>query len=373
MSRVYHWDGLRGLAATLVVLHHLMIGFYPSTYTLNPASVHTGNNFEFILHNSPIGIVINGGFAVALFLLLSGYVINYSQSSISSLTTILKSIAKRFFRFFPPLLAVNLIAWLVITFGWSFNLRAATLTGSDWWLGQMWQMSPNLISAFNQSWLSLFAMFPLNHAYNSSAWTMQYFFLGPIALSTFLFFTKKLPKRNLILAISMIFFLKNHYWLIILGYLLAQVDLTKLKLPQKLIQFILLLCLLLFANYPQVYSTALVLPYSWLPVLKFAHTSEFYHSLAAISLMLLVSSNQFLQQLLSGRLFRFLGTISFSLYLSHLLIINSLTSFLFLSLYQVYPYSLAFIISLGLSLVVIFILAKLIYSFVEKPFSKMIK
>jgi len=235
----------------------------------------------------------------------------------------------------------------------------------------MWQMSPNLLNAFNQSWQSLFIMFPLNQAYNSSAWTMQYFFLGPIILSVFLFLTKTLPKRNLVLAFSMLFFLKNHYWLIILGYLLGQIDLKRIKLPKSLIQIVLSICFIFFANYPQAYNTALIPPFSWLPVIKFAHTTEFYHAIAAVSLILLISSNQFLQKILSGKLFSFLGTISFSLYLSHLLIINTLTSFLFLQFFGVTTYSQAFIGSVGLSLLVIFFLAWLLYYLVEKPASRL--
>jgi peptidoglycan/LPS O-acetylase OafA/YrhL len=124
---------------------------------------------------------------------------------------------------------------------------------------------------------------------------------------------------------------------------------------------------LFLGNYPQYYSTAVDSSwYGWLPALSFAHTSSFYHGIAAICLLLLIHTTSMAQKIFSARLWLFLGKISFSLYLFHILVINTLTSWLFIQFLSVYPYGVSVFLSTLLSLPVILAGSLIIFNLTEK-------
>lgn len=366
-KRIDYLDGLRGAAAVLVVIHHLMIGFYPSTYTVDPSTLHTTGAVEYISHNTPLGIGINGGFAVAIFLVLSGYVVGLATKPVTSFGKVYQSVIKRFFRFFLPILATDVIAYGLIMWGWHWNREAAAVSGSSWWLGQMWQMKPSLIEAIQQAGGSLFQAFPLDQVYNSSVWTMPYFFLGPVGLWLVVFLCRPRWLKNGVLMLLLVMLLKTHYWPIILGYFLGRVIKTEIRLNPGL-QVSLLLITVLLGNYPQAYDTAqFAWLYSRLPILAMTHTSLFYQTIAAGSLLLLVGANQSAKKLLGSSQLVYLGQISFSIYLWHILVINSITSGIVWKLSQTLPYGVAVCGGILLSIPVIWWGSDRLYRWAERP------
>ncbi|OYW75825.1 MAG: hypothetical protein B7Z37_11575 [Verrucomicrobia bacterium 12-59-8] len=71
--RYEHLDGLRGLAASAVVLAHFVSALYPHGTTGGAAPLHGGWEQAFLY--PPLGLLVAGHFAVCLFFLLSGYVL----------------------------------------------------------------------------------------------------------------------------------------------------------------------------------------------------------------------------------------------------------------------------------------------------------
>src|SRR5690348_5116309 len=79
-SRVTYLDGLRGIAALVVVLNHYAWSFYPAIFTRSIEELHSKTKIESFIYNSynsPLGIVLNGTFAVCLFLVLSGFLVSF--------------------------------------------------------------------------------------------------------------------------------------------------------------------------------------------------------------------------------------------------------------------------------------------------------
>lgn len=366
--RLEFLDGLRGIAAAIVVVHHLMIGFFPTSYTLDVNTSHLANNGERVLHNTPLGLGINGGFAVGIFLILSGYVVGLNEKEVSWVR-LLEQALKRFARFFFPILATHAVVWAVLKTELDLNQAAAALTESWWWLGTQWQnINTSVGEMFGQAFLSLFKSYPLDQVYNSSTWTMPFFFLGPLSLLGVNFLIRNRLRRRLVIGLLLLVTLKTHYWPIYLGYFLAKVLPLVNWAKIKKISWVGLPILLVLANYPQAYDTANdSVVYSLLPVLSFTHTSTFYHVVAAILLLIMVYSSDLLKRILSSRLAQFLGRISFSLYLFHILVINTLTSGLFVWFRQGLNYELAFFVAAGLSLPVIIIGSWCLYRYVELP------
>jgi peptidoglycan/LPS O-acetylase OafA/YrhL len=355
VRRIDYLDGLRGMAALIVVFYHLMLGFYRASHYP-----------ESLLHTFPLQLLVNGNFAVVVFLLLSGYVIGLKDST-PSLSTVVETIVKRFFRFVMPILATHLVVVVVLSLGWYWNREAAEITLSDSWLGMMWQIEPSVIDATSQAILSVFRGFSRDIVYNSSIWTMPFFFLGPLGLMSFLFLVRPAMLRIGLLGLGIVLLIKTYYWPILFGYLLARLFRNRSSYPAW-IHGLLLAAFVVFGNYPYSVSIAQTTPfYRWLPTVSFMNTTTLYQVLGVAALLLLLASWTRLQQLFSGQWILFLGTISFSLYLFHVLIINTVTSGLFLILYAITDYKTAFGISLLASLPLIMAGSVLLYRYAEVP------
>jgi peptidoglycan/LPS O-acetylase OafA/YrhL len=100
-SRLHALDGLRGLAAVVVVASHVF------DYNSVPA------NLMSLLLLSPLGLLVNGAGAVHLFFVLSGYVLALSLSRDARPGRLARFYVRRWFRIHPPYVAAVLFAWLV--------------------------------------------------------------------------------------------------------------------------------------------------------------------------------------------------------------------------------------------------------------------
>ena len=112
--------------------------------------------------------------------------------------------------------------------------------------------------------------------------------------------------------------------------------------------------------------------YGWvaaIPVLTDKQRAFMLMVLGAACLLTLLVHSRRMQAVFSGPLCRYLGAVSFSLYLTHIGILLSLTPPLFLLLYEAMPghYHLAAWLSLALTLPVMFTVATLTYHYVERP------
>jgi peptidoglycan/LPS O-acetylase OafA/YrhL len=367
MARITYLDGLRGAAALMVVVHHFALSFYPGLYWPDPSQMHTGNQIEGMIHGTPLSIVTNGGLAVAVFLVMSGYVLmmHFVKKGVVGEALAQFSVS-RFMRFFGLLLSVNLLAFLIILAGGGFNQQAGALTGSGW-LASQWQLIPSLITALTQSVTTMFYMYPIGAVYNSSAWTMPLFFLGGLLVALLYLVTYPLRWKWVIYALVLVILLRGNYYLLVVGMMLYEFGKVSRKwMTHPVAEGILLLTLIYFGGYPYFPSTAAVSEwYAWLPSLSFTYTSTFYHGMAAVALMLLVMYSGWVQRLFSWKVLSYFGSRSFSLYVLHVVLILSLSSWLFLRLIPTLPYSQAVGGAAGASLVVIFGLAELLFRGVE--------
>ena len=99
MGRIDSLDGLRGLAALVVVLRHTMNAI------AIPDAVQRG------ILQSPLAIVLNSEGAVQLFFVLSGYVLAASLERGRRAIEVAQFYVRRVFRIHPPYVVALLVAW----------------------------------------------------------------------------------------------------------------------------------------------------------------------------------------------------------------------------------------------------------------------
>ena len=68
MRKISYLDGLRGLAAFVVVFHHFIYAFYPALFLGSNAQLHLKGGEEAFLSGSVFNLLYNGNFAVCVFL-----------------------------------------------------------------------------------------------------------------------------------------------------------------------------------------------------------------------------------------------------------------------------------------------------------------
>jgi peptidoglycan/LPS O-acetylase OafA/YrhL len=103
--RIRSLDGMRGIAAVSVAIFHFLCAFAPQAlpeFDRNP----------WPLSDTPLAILYNGGFAVSVFFVLSGYVISVSAKS--SDTSLFARFLDRYSRLALPALASVLLTWSLL-------------------------------------------------------------------------------------------------------------------------------------------------------------------------------------------------------------------------------------------------------------------
>jgi len=157
VQRAEQLDAVRGIAAVIVAVFHFLRAFMPE-------SLRGGWN--------PLSFLWNGHFAVYVFFALSGYLFFEKLHGASPRTAAL-AMVRRYFRLTLPALAVCLIAWMLHCAGWFHNAAAAAQTGSDW-LGRWYQFGPSLGLAIGEPLVGMYVAFDPLRSYNPNLWTIRY-------------------------------------------------------------------------------------------------------------------------------------------------------------------------------------------------------
>jgi peptidoglycan/LPS O-acetylase OafA/YrhL len=175
--RITSLDALRGIAALVVLACHLQHSFFPGLYR------HLKADQEGTMALVPATFLLNGGAAVTLFFVLSGFVLTQRFFESGKILDIPDSILKRWPRLAGPVILVSLISGFLIGFGLYRNLPVAALNGS-WWLKESFNWSPrgyaDVINALNQGAVGTFLGGVCD--YNGAFWTMHFEFVGSIAV-----------------------------------------------------------------------------------------------------------------------------------------------------------------------------------------------
>ncbi|MGD0277438.1 MAG: acyltransferase family protein, partial [Syntrophales bacterium] len=129
--RITYVDGMRGLAAIVVLSSHVIGAFYPVLIPIPqvlPVPLQDLANQSLLIKIiifTPLTIFYNGFSAVTLFLLLSGYVIYNSCVYNKDKTHLTPSVFKRYFRLTIPTLFSCLLSYSLLKFSLFANFNAS--------------------------------------------------------------------------------------------------------------------------------------------------------------------------------------------------------------------------------------------------------
>lgn len=184
-ARIAAFDGLRGVAAAIVVLFHYLCLLHPSLTPSMSEQVHW-------LADTPLHVLWNGRFSVAVFFVLSGFVM--AAAAERRRNALIANSITRYLRLALPVTASCLLAWGWLTaFPDSAQSMKDTIAAPSRWLAFTYQepilppwyavadgMAANFVRGYSR--------------FNNVLWTMQIELLGSLAIFLLYAFTQGLAR-----------------------------------------------------------------------------------------------------------------------------------------------------------------------------------
>jgi peptidoglycan/LPS O-acetylase OafA/YrhL len=369
-KKLIYLEGIRGVAAIMVVIHHYFLAFYPAQASGNPSQAHS-LTVELWYYHSPFIFLTNGLYFVFIFFVLSGFVLSRAFLSTSTLSSIQSAFVRRFPRLYLPVAVSLIIAFVLIKCSLNYNAQLSQVTGSKW---LVFYNGSSSIWVFLKT-LAFRAMFLTDNSYNTVLWTISAELYGSLLVFGLLALTHNLKNTIYIfLIIFFIFFLteKFEYCEFILGMMLNYTN--KIRLPtgnlRRLVVILALLTGLFLGGFPNVnYLTSPTLKgtiYQFFDHNALIKRSAMINGMGAFLIIMAVMKSITLQKVFSVRILQHLGNVSFSMYLIHILVLQSFSAYLFLKLRVVIGYNLAFVADALLSIAIIGILSYIMTIYVDQ-------
>jgi peptidoglycan/LPS O-acetylase OafA/YrhL len=313
-------EGLRGLASITVLIWHLILGFYPEMlgdYGRAVSGSGIRGHFWFGL--------VYGSAAVALFFVLSGYVLTLKFfRSGGDLIILRRAAIKRWPRLAGPVLLAVLLSWMIGSLGFYQYVEGAAITKSQWLAGFANAVSQRgfegrtFLDALSQG---AFLTFLRGDSYfNTNIWTMRIEFLGSLISYGMAPLLIGLGTAASAFAIFVVIMLCHYGNLILVGFPVGvAMALVRARNPDWELGLPAAVTALLVAVYLFGYSGLAVHDYAWL-----GRFHEIYaHCIAAILAIGAIELCPAVNRCFSTRFSRYIGNASFPLYLVHLPVLCS--------------------------------------------------
>ena len=351
--RIDKLDGLRGFCSLMVVLYHYPQSFLP----------------DFIFSNS---FIRESWSFVDFFFVLSGFVISYNYSTLSSSNDFWLYIKKRFIRLYPLLLFTTIVFFL-------FKLL------SDNFFADLVN-SPKGIKLYLIDCLNTLLMLNSTPAFgemskylgmNHPSWSVSAEFISYVlfGLTSLFFFNKKqlylLVVTGLCVVVYVIkeqFDVSNYTWFFLRGIIGFNMG-----------------CVVYWA-YNKKFSVKnnleITLPFLIVVVFHVFHNYEFSFKehlnlifkplLFSFIILVLLKTNHYFSKFLESKPLKFLGKISYSIYLNHILLLLALPRITF-NFFGLHQSSYSELLVLLLTLVVVILYSTLTFTYIESSFARTLK
>lgn len=342
-NRTEYIDGIRGWAALVVVFFH---AFWEIFGVYHPA------------FRSPLTyFILNGELAVYIFFILSGDALSLPYFHSGKKAAINKLLVKRYFRLTTPIVISCSLTYVLMKLSITYNVEASRIVHREDWLGQFIPFDASMFSLIKYSLMDVYVNHSLQNSYNPFLWTMSIEICGSMLVFLFLYVEDELKRSVYVCAAIAIFLFLcgTFYSLFFIGLLFSYLRrngvLRRFEISRQW----------------QVLSAFLLLGTVLLDTLLRQHgSSKYLNILISALLVACFYSNVFLRKLMCSKLSKFLGEISFPLYLVHFAVIISPTSRLIVLYGERGELTSRVIWCIALGTVIVSVLLAVLFRVVEK-------
>ncbi len=328
-GKLIELEALRGVAAMIVLFHHFLLVIAPRLH---------GRNFPddpIALVRTPLFALVNGTAAVAVFFVLSGFVLTFRAMENRDRSQLLVGALKRWPRLIPLVATVNVLSAIFLMLG---------LYQDRTWFGTSAFKQGTGISVIRSALAEgMFSTFFDGSAnFNSALWTMHYELFGNFAAyatALVLIFQKSFARAMAIGAIVILLTATMtgkggfYYAMPIAGVLVARIYVERntiasalnfmnpWRVPIALGAASLAVVLCGYDGYSKPVGF-----YAFMARFEWSDTEPLLHGIAAVAILVLVLFCDPLRRSLAGPTAALLGRLSFPIYLVHLPILLGLVS-----------------------------------------------
>jgi peptidoglycan/LPS O-acetylase OafA/YrhL len=363
-------EGLRGLAAVSVVVYHFVVLFYPALRSGNETLAHT--SFEDNIYGTPLTLLFAGTFAVAIFFVLSGFVLSIGFFQTRDENIVKKLAVGRYLRLMLPALASTLIAFLLISFGAHTLTKTAGEISGSVELSNKWSTD---ISVFEATRTGVLDIFVNENAIllNGVLWTMYIEFLGSFLVFGFLILFAKSNYRWIVYGLLSIVTFGTWFLAFVIGMMIADAYAQGLlhKIKKSIFVPVSILVVLFMGSYPKN-TSGTIYEYMKLDALDINYRL-LYLTIAASLVVLLVLLSKRLRTWLQRPKVSILGRYTFSLYLTHLFVIFTVSCAIIINLHQVIGYNQSVLLAALISLPVFWLVTVAFERYIDAPSIKLAK
>lgn len=364
VNKILSLESLRGVAAFTVVIDHFFRTFYPGTFVSGQVQ---HSQYEWFVSNTPLFMFVNGSFAVMIFFVLSGFVLSYGY--FLKKFDLISAVVKRYFRLTPIVFASIMLAFILLRLGLFFNSQAGLMPFS-------WKVPDvSLLSALWDGLIGSYILQPNDTSLNSPLWTIYYELIGSVLVYAILSLLSGDSRRKWIYPFLVVIFLGTYYVGFVIGLILADIYCHKNEIYQKIAnlsafyKISMLLFAIWLASFPPL-RTKLDISTIHAPLLfldNFGLNQNIVLALGAIIIIVLLLTSKRLKKLFELRPLVYLGSISYSLYATHIIVMGSIACFTFWKLHDKLPYNLTAAVVFIVYVISSLLVAAVFRKYVDKP------
>jgi peptidoglycan/LPS O-acetylase OafA/YrhL len=314
--RAFEIDGIRGWASLIVLLFH---AFREMLKIAIPA-----------VDSPMLAPLFASDLAVSVFFVLSGDALSLGFFNSSQFGAIDRLVVRRYFRLTVPILMSCLVTLVIMKAGLDYHAEAAQILGRQDWLGGFLTFSPSLYECLKYSLIKVYVAHTTGGSYNPFLWTMSIEMVGSMLVFLACYVWPRLKRSELvcIYLIVGLTMLGSFFALFFAGILFSswrQRGVFERLLTSRIHQYTALaavvLCTFVYIVAGSRAASHEVLHRLMIPVLS-------------MTLVFCAYSQRGLKMFFSNGLSRFLGVISFPVYLLQFQVLISLMSWLVVRQYE---------------------------------------
>lgn len=370
--------GLRGFAALMVVTNHMWRVFYPSMITGKISTVHLPY-FELLYHSSPFMVITSGFYRVSIFFILSGYILSKNYCETNNGENLISSSIKRFPRLFIPVACSVILSYIFLRLSLYRTQELGLLTKSTWVLYQT--PNPSFINFIKVILYKV--MFFGDISYNISLWTINPELKGSIILFIVLGITHNMKRKPAIFFSVLCFFVLIHRYefaAMFLGLLLNFK--TGLRIDNLYLRWVCLLSIFslgfCFGGFPVFGIIDNDPGFIGTVYERFQSPWAIIHGgiiivFGAFLTIFTIMSSHRIKSFLAIKPLMWMGKHSVSIFVLHMIIVNSFSAYFFIVLSKYLTYNTAFLIIYILTVSLVFVISIFFTKYIDTPSVKFAK
>ncbi|CAK0776594.1 putative Acyltransferase family protein [uncultured Gammaproteobacteria bacterium] len=265
----------------------------------------------------------NGPLAVYVFFVLSGFALSTSFFVTGDQGVVVASALRRYMRLTVPIFMSSILAFCLLKAGLMFNAPAGNLAASGDWLNVHYQFMPTLFGLIEFSFYDVYFAAGNSISYNAVLWTMPLELFGSMLVFAILYVVGNLKWRYVVYGLACLILARFNSHLIAFVFGVIFADIYQSPALQRF------RTTRLAAGFALVMVSGAFLMATWLGV-WFTEPPEM-SSIAALLVLAVVICRP-LADVFETNVSRFMGRISFPIYLIHLIVICSFSSWFYVAM-----------------------------------------